>query len=65
MKHVYLLESLRFPHRRYKGLTNDVSSRLKRHNDGEVRQLGPTGPGVSSFPYGSRTMPGPPPSNST
>jgi predicted GIY-YIG superfamily endonuclease len=44
MKHVYLLESLRFPHRRYKGLTDDVPSRLKRHNDGEVPSTRPYRP---------------------
>jgi len=36
MKHVYLLESLRKPTRRYRGLTDNVDLRLKRHNDGEV-----------------------------
>jgi predicted GIY-YIG superfamily endonuclease len=44
MKHVYLLESLRFPHRRYEGLTDDVSSRLKRHHDGEVPSTRPYRP---------------------
>ena len=39
MKHVYLLESLRFPNRRYKG-----TSRLKRHNDGEVSSTRPYRP---------------------
>jgi predicted GIY-YIG superfamily endonuclease len=44
MKHVYLLESIRFPRRRYKGLTDDVATRLKRHNDGEVPSTRPYRP---------------------
>ena len=41
MREVYLLQSLRDPKRRYRGLTDDVPRRLKRHNDGEVPSTRP------------------------
>ena len=44
MKHVYLLESLHDPKRRYRGLTDDVPLRVKRHNDGEVPSTRPYRP---------------------
>ena len=44
MKQVYVIESLRFPNRRYKGLTDDVSIRVRRHNDGEVPSTRPYRP---------------------
>lgn len=44
MKHVYLLESLKDPRRRYRDLTDDVRIRLKRHNDGEVPSTRPYRP---------------------
>lgn len=44
VKFVYLLESVRIPNRRYKGLTDDVKDRLKRHNDGEVPSTRPYRP---------------------
>jgi len=34
--YVYLLSSLSTPNRHYTGLTQDLSSRLKKHNAGEV-----------------------------
>lgn len=44
MKHVYLLESLKRQDRRYRGLTEDLFGRLKRHNDGEVPSTAPYRP---------------------
>jgi putative endonuclease len=44
VKHVYLLESLRFPKQRYKGFTDNVNARLQRHNDGEVPSTRPYRP---------------------
>jgi len=44
MKTVYLIESTRIPGRRYRGLTDDVDNRLKRHNDGEVPSTAPYSP---------------------
>lgn len=44
MKHVYLLQSLRDQKRRYRGLTENVPLRLKRHNDGEVPSTRPYRP---------------------
>ena len=35
MKHVYLLQSLTHPRRRYIGLTSNVDGRLKAHNAGQ------------------------------
>ena len=34
MKYVYLLRSIRFPNRRYTGLTADLQARLRAHNAG-------------------------------
>jgi len=35
MKYVYLLESISNPSKRYIGITNDFTSRLKEHNAGK------------------------------
>ena len=35
MKFVYLLQSLRYPNRRYIGITTDVEKRLASHNFGQ------------------------------
>ncbi len=35
MQHVYILQSLKFPDKFYTGCTNDVASRLARHNAGK------------------------------
>ena len=44
MKFVYLIESLRHPVRRYRGLADDVTRRLERHNAGEVPSTAPYRP---------------------
>ena len=36
MKYVYILRSVAEPDRHYTGMTNDVSARLRAHNDGQV-----------------------------
>ncbi|MSP42498.1 MAG: GIY-YIG nuclease family protein [Alphaproteobacteria bacterium] len=36
MKYVYILQSLSDPSRFYDGITEDLKSRLKQHNAGEV-----------------------------
>jgi len=36
MRYVYILESMGFPGRHYTGSTDDLRSRLKRHNAGQV-----------------------------
>lgn len=35
MKYVYLIESVRYPTRRYVGLTTSLPERLKSHNAGQ------------------------------
>ena len=37
MKYVYILESTIAPETYYTGITNDLESRLRRHNSGQVR----------------------------
>ncbi len=44
MKYVYLLESVSQSPRRYRGLTDDAASKLKRHNNGEVPSTAPYRP---------------------
>ncbi|MGA1192127.1 MAG: GIY-YIG nuclease family protein [Bdellovibrionota bacterium] len=34
MKYVYILRSIKWPERRYFGITSDLKTRLKHHNDG-------------------------------
>jgi predicted GIY-YIG superfamily endonuclease len=34
--YVYILTSLRIPHRHYTGLTHDLEARLKAHNSGQL-----------------------------
>jgi len=36
MKIVYLIQSIRFPQQRYRGVTEDVDRRLREHNAGSV-----------------------------
>jgi putative endonuclease len=36
MKYVYILESIADPTRHYTGITDDLKSRIVRHNAGEV-----------------------------
>ncbi len=36
MQYVYILRSLNFPDRYYTGVTNDLKTRLKKHNSEEV-----------------------------
>ena len=36
MKYVYILHSLAFPDRYYTGITDDLRTRLAKHNAGEV-----------------------------
>ena len=36
MKYVYILQAVEQPQHFYVGLTDDLKSRLKKHNDGEV-----------------------------
>ena len=36
MKYVYILESTAFPGRHYTGVTDDLRTRLAKHNAGEV-----------------------------
>jgi putative endonuclease len=36
MKYVYILQSLEHPERYYTGVTNDLTSRLQKHNAGAV-----------------------------
>ena len=35
MKTVYLIQSIRFPHRRYIGITSNLENRLAEHNAGK------------------------------
>ena len=34
MKHVYLIQSVRYPNQRYVGIASDVEARLSEHNAG-------------------------------
>ncbi len=36
IKYVYIIQSLKFPGKFYTGLTDDLKSRLKYHNTGQV-----------------------------
>jgi predicted GIY-YIG superfamily endonuclease len=36
MKYVYILHSIAFPDRHYTGITDDLKTRLPKHNAGEV-----------------------------
>jgi len=50
MKYVYILQAIEQPQHFYVGLTDDLKSRLKKHNDGEV-------PHTSKFrPFFSRNI---------
>ena len=35
MKYVYLIRSISYPDQKYVGITSDVKSRLKAHNEGK------------------------------
>ncbi len=37
MKYVYILESVETPERHYVGVTDDLRSRLQKHNAGDVQ----------------------------
>lgn len=44
MKHVYLLQGVSHPDRRYRGMTDNVDARLARHNAGDVPSTKPYRP---------------------
>ena len=44
MTYVYILRSVRDPARHYVGVTNDLRTRLQKHNAGEVEHTSKYGP---------------------